>query len=275
MLRYVALAMIVGACAAPAWAVPATLRVELGGQTRSFTAAQLLADPATAVLDVSHDVSYRRPMRYRAIPLLHLLKDMPRGDAETLEARATNDFVALIPWRLIARAAMGGAIPWIAIDDPSRPWPMLPGKQISAGPFALVWQHPERSHIAQEQWPFALAVLAGAEDPVKRWPQLALAASVPPGDPARRGQAVYIEECLPCHRMRDAGASDRGPDLGSPMPATAYMTKAGLAALIRDPKAVRTWPQQQMPAFSATALSDADLDALIAYLGRLSGVPAR
>jgi mono/diheme cytochrome c family protein len=47
---------------------------------------------------------------------------------------------------------------------------------------------------------------------------------------------------------------------------TQYLSPNGLRSLIRNPKAVRTWPQQQMPAFNETMLHEADLDALIAYL---------
>ena len=54
------------------------------------------------------------------------------------------------------------------------------------------------------------------------------------------------------------------------MPATAYFTEAGLRALIRNPAAVREWPAQQMPAFEDAALSDAKIDAVIAYLHYLT-----
>ena len=57
--------------------------------------------------------------------------------------------------------------------------------------------------------------------------------------------------------MKGAGAADVGPDLGQPMNPTQYLTPQGLRALTRNPKAVRTWPQQQMPAFDAQALPDA------------------
>jgi cytochrome c1 len=57
------------------------------------------------------------------------------------------------------------------------------------------------------------------------------------------------------------------------MNATEYLTNGGLHALIRNPKAVRTWPQQQIPAFDAKALSDADLDAVIAYLTAMAAQP--
>lgn len=47
-----------------------------------------------------------------------------------------------------------------------------------------------------------------------------------------------------------------------------------MRALIRDPRAVRAWPGQQMIGFSRTALPDADLDALVAYLKAMAGKSA-
>jgi mono/diheme cytochrome c family protein len=43
-----------------------------------------------------------------------------------------------------------------------------------------------------------------------------------------------------------------------------------LRALIRDPGSVRNWPDRRMPAFSKDVLSDADLDAIAAYLAYLA-----
>jgi cytochrome c1 len=74
--------------------------------------------------------------------------------------------------------------------------------------------------------------------------------------------------------MKGAGAADVGPDLGQPMGPTQYFTPEGLRRLIRDPKSVRTWPQQAMPGFDTAKLSDADLEALIAYLAYMAREPA-
>jgi hypothetical protein len=48
------------------------------------------------------------------------------------------------------------------------------------------------------------------------------------------------------------------------MAATDYLMQGGFRALARNPKSVRTWPQQRMPAFSPSLLPDTDLDALLA-----------
>src|SRR5262245_8664683 len=240
------------------------LTLSIGPETRRFTAAQLLGRPDAAELTIPADVSYGRPMKYRAVPLLPLVSVGPGYD--TIEARAADGFVSQIPLALVQKGAMGGAKAWIAIEDPATPWPVLPGKTASAGPFYLVWENPERSAIGSEQWPYQLASLTEVESPAHRWPQMAVDASLPADAPARRGQAVFTTQCLPCHPMKGAGAADVGPDLGQPMNPIQYLTPNGLRSLIRNPKAVRTWPQQQMPGFDETMIRDADLDALIAYL---------
>ncbi len=165
-----------------------------------------------------------------------------------------------------SKGETGGSVAWIAIEDPKAPWPNLAKRKTSAGPFYLVWQHPERSKVGSEEWPYALVALTGVDDPVSRWPQLAIDPSVAAGAAEHRGQAAFIKNCIPCHRLNGAGESNTGPDLGQPMNVTAYMTTLGIHALIRDPKSVRTWPDQRMPGFDAQKISDADIDAIIAFL---------
>jgi cytochrome c1 len=47
---------------------------------------------------------------------------------------------------------------------------------------------------------------------------------------------------------------------------TAYSRAEGLRLLIRDPRAVRSWPDQKMSGIDRSTLTDAALDDLIAYL---------
>lgn len=247
------------------------LTIELGPQTKRYTAVALLARADVSQITVPNDMSYRRAMNYRAVPLLSLFKILPNAPFDTLEVRATDGFVSQIPFSLVRKGGEGGSTAWIAVEDPAKPWPDLPGRDESAGPFYLVWQHPKLSGIGSEQWPFALASLKGVKPPAERWPQMAVAADVPAGAPARRGQEVYTVQCLSCHRMKGAGEGDMGPDLGDPMNPTQYLTPKGLRMLIRNPKSVRTWPGQKMPGFDNTMISDPDLDALMAYLTYMAG----
>jgi mono/diheme cytochrome c family protein len=256
----------------PADAAESSLTVSNGSETRIFTAAELQARPDVAVLNVMGDI-YHGAVPYRAVPLLALLKDLFSDRLDTLEASARDGFVSQIPLALVMRGANDGAVAWIAVEDPLHPWPALPGKTDTAGPFYLVWQYPERSGVSREQWPYQVTRLTLAESPPRRWPQLALPGDVPAGSPAPHGQQVFLTHCIVCHRLNGGGASGTGPDLGRPMSPTQYFTAAGLRALIRNPRAVRTWPEQHMPGFSRNALSDADLDAIIAYLDVMTADP--
>ena len=227
-----------------------SLLLKLGGVERRITASELLARPDAAEVIVPDDVSYGQAKTYRVVPLLALLPGVPEP-FDTLEARALDGFAVQIPLSLVRGAASGGSVAWLAVELPGQPWPDLPGKAFGPGPFYLVWEGPDRSGVTQEQWPYQSASLTAVESPAHRWPQLAVDASLPPDAAARRGQQHFAAACLSCHRLNGGGAAEIGSDLGQPMNAVDYMTPVGLRALVRDPKSVRTWPQQQMPGFSA------------------------
>jgi mono/diheme cytochrome c family protein len=247
---------------------PALVVVTRAGE-QHFTAAELLARPDSAVVNVSGDI-YDHAVSYRAVPLLALLGSTAGDGSDTVEAQASDGFVSQIPMQLIAQGANGGAnggaVAWLAVEDPAHPWPRLAQETGSAGPFYLIWEHPERSGVSREQWPYKLVRLSLVESSDHRWPQLAVPANASKDASVKRGHDVFLEQCFPCHRLRGGGASDVGPDLALPISPTQYLTEAGLRALIRDPRAVRTWPGQRMVGFSESVLADSDLDALIAYL---------
>jgi mono/diheme cytochrome c family protein len=247
----------------PVRAADLTLRFD--GQVRVLSQAQLLASPAAIDIAIP-----QTSVQAKAVPLLDLLDGLPTAHVDTLEIQALDGFVSQIPMDLVRRSAQGGSTALVAVEDPDHPWPRLPNGTASAGPFYLVWQHPDRSGITSEQWPYQVLSVTGVESPVRRWPQIAVAPDTPADAPARRGQDVFIAQCMPCHKMRGGGAAEVGPDLGQPMPAAAYLTEAGLRALIRDPRAVRTWPEQRMVGFDPSILSDVDLDAVVAYLEQMA-----
>lgn len=250
-----------------------TLAVSGGGHSQEYSASALLERPDAVSITVPDDISYRRAMTYRAIPLLALLQGAHDDRFDTLEARATDGFVAQLPLELVTHGAKGGAVAYLAVEDPTHPWPALPHQKTSAGPFYLVWDHPQRSSVRAEQWPYGLTSISLAESPVHRWPQLALPAGHSAAAAAQAGQKVFVTFCLPCHQLNGAGVGKVGPDLGQPMNVTRYLTEAGLRAIVRNPAAVRTWPEQRMTGFSRKTLPDADLDALLAYLQGMADTP--
>ena len=135
----------------PAGAAQPTLVITAGEKSREYTAAALLSRKDTVSLTVPDDVSYRRPMTYRVVPLLALLGGVQDDRFDTLEARATDGFVGQIPLALIAHGADGGAVAWLAVEPADTPWPQLPGKNLGAGPFYIVWTGASAAMIRSEQ----------------------------------------------------------------------------------------------------------------------------
>jgi hypothetical protein len=81
-----------------------------------------------------------------------------------------------------------------------------------------------------------MAKLVSQPSPAARWPALAVDPALPPTDPIRAGQALFVVQCLTCHKLNGAGAADVGPDLNLPRNPTEYLTPQGLHDLIRKPE---------------------------------------
>ena len=124
-----------------------------------------------------------RAARHRVRPA----DDVPRGAVRRAARRqaagrrrarnrAADGFAAQLPLELVPPHA-GRRVPWLAIEDPAHPWPKLPGKQVSAGPFYLVW--PDASSVRGEQWPYQIVRVTIESSPLARWPSLAVDAALP------------------------------------------------------------------------------------------------
>jgi mono/diheme cytochrome c family protein len=280
---------VVAAVAAAAFSVPlspmaggghgaasaATLTLEAGPDRRlALDTEALLARPDAAEVEVPADFDYggaRR--RYRAVPLAALVAGLPGPPPPpdgALEVAAIDGYVAQLPMALALQTAPGTARAWLAIEPADAPWPPLPGKQASAGPFYIVWERPEATRVSSGYWPYQITALRLVSAPAARWPQIAVDPSLPASHPARAGQAVFAANCLACHRMGGGGASDIGPDLNRPMNPTEYFRPAALRRYLRDPAGVRTWPEQKMPGFGPEQINEAELDALVAYLEHMA-----
>lgn len=255
----------------------ATLTIHgIAGGPHEFTTARLLARPDARTITLPADPAYGPgPRDVRAVPLAALLGDIPRAEADIVEATALDGFVAQLPAARVLARGPDAAEAWLAIEDPAAPWPDLPGKDVGAGPFYVVWLHPERSGIRPEAWPYQTVRLAFTESVAARFPAIAVDPALPADAPARAGQALFVENCFACHAMNGQGEATKGPDLNLPMNPTDYFRAEVLPAYLRDPKSVRHWPDQQMPAFPPDVLSDGEIAAVIAYLEHMAGRKAR
>jgi mono/diheme cytochrome c family protein len=246
------------------------LEVTIGADTRHFGRDALLARPDVASVEVANDVAYGRAMSFRAVHLAALLAGLNPPADSVIETAALDGFAAQLPLDLITNTDPARAIAWLAIEPADKPWPPLPGKAASAGPFYILWTGTLAATIRSEQWPYQVAKLASQPSPAARWPALGVDPALPATHPVRAGKALFVTQCLPCHTLNGAGASTIGPDLNKPMSPTEYLTPAALRALIRDPKSVRTWPGQLMPGFASDQMSDREIDLVIGYFAHMT-----
>ncbi|MBN8922716.1 MAG: cytochrome C [Rhodanobacter sp. 68-29] len=245
----------------PLLAHAAELRIDLGRGTTTWTTAQLLARADASPVAIPDDVAFGRPMRYRAVPLHALLPGL-RPD-QHLQFVASDGFAAEIPADAILNRQ--GAQAWLAIEDPAHPWPALAENHNGAGPFYLVWTDPKAAHISPEQWPYQLAAIRLLSGVEARFPAIVPQAGA--NADVRKGFAVFKRTCFACHTMNGAGDAKLGPDLNIPHNPTEYLRADLLRGFIRNPQSLRRWPEAKMQGFpTQEALSDDDLDAVLAYL---------
>jgi len=241
------------------------LTITIGSRVQKYSPEALLANPAAVSITVPQDVSYKRSMTYRAVPMSVLLAGLPREDS--LRFVASDGFAATLSAAPLLAAADDAPRAYLAIEPPNAAWPPLKaGAKDTAGPFYLVWIRPELGRISPEQWPYQIARIDDVAPIAVRFPALAPAANVSTTDPIRHGFAVFGTNCLPCHTLNLAGDSRVGPDLNVPFSPTEYMREDFLRMQIRNPQSLRAWPQAKMPGFTIEAISERDLDDLLAYL---------
>jgi mono/diheme cytochrome c family protein len=245
----------------------AQLDLQLGTNTRTWQTEELLKHPQVQTLTIKNDVSYKKDMTYRAVPVAALLTGVKPQDH--LQAVALDGFAAELTAAPLLNTK--GARAWLAIEDPMQPWPALSEGKRSAGPFYLVWTDPQAGNISPEQWPFEVASIKLMAPVAERFPALLPDPALKANDPVNQGFALFQKNCLACHRLNGAGDAQFGPDLNIPYNPTEYFGAGFLKRYIRDPQSLRQWPQAKMPGFSAEVLPDGDLQMLVGYLKHMAG----
>jgi mono/diheme cytochrome c family protein len=255
------------------WAAGPTLTVSADGVVQIFDRDALLARADVVEITISHDIAYRTARTYRAVALSKLLEGFVIPPDAVVEVAAQDGFVTQLPRDLVY--ANDGIVGYMAIEVTDKPWPPIPGKSKSAGPYYIVWVGGRASSVPIMKWPYQVVSLSVQGPPDRRWPSLAVDPMLPGLHPARDGQVVFVNNCFTCHTMNQAGPASVGPDLNLPMNPTEYFTDTGLRALIRDPRSVRVWREQRMPSFAEQDLSDEEIGLVLAYLRHMADRKSR
>jgi mono/diheme cytochrome c family protein len=268
--RYIAAVFVLlvsGACFAAGDKPPLTITA--GSEKRVLSAVELLSRPDARNITID-DGSYAKTMHYRAVPLAALFAGMNVPPDDAVEAVAADGFVAALPGDLVLKHRKGAAEAFLAVEPPAAPWPSLPGKKESAGPFYVVWLDPQASGVRSEQWPYMVTELRFADSPAKRWKELAVDPELPADSPVRAGQALFVTQCMTCHTLNGAGSAHVGPDLNRPASPVEYFRIEALKQYIRDPASLRRWQNMQMPGFDKNTLSDREIGLIVDYLEHMA-----
>jgi mono/diheme cytochrome c family protein len=242
-----------------------TLRFVRAGVPARVLGAEALAAACPEQVVAVADPYYERAKRFRAWALACVLEQGFGSPAASLAGQevlleALDGYTRATEGSVLAEP--GGFVAFADADRKDGRFDPIDYRQADPAPFYVVWQGAGEKDVVRYPWPYQLAVIevVRVED---RFPR-AVPQGAAPDSLARRGFDVFRRSCLQCHAINGEGGRV-GPELNVPRSIVEYRPETQLRAFIRDPQQFR---YTQMPA--NPHLSDADLDALLAYFHHMS-----
>ena len=267
------LGALISSCSAPNPPRPRQeLEISLPDSAISkVTLEQLQKRASSTSVAVSNSPEYKgMALSFRVVPMSDLLPARYAREDLSVVFECLDGFAATIPAVKVLSTAADRPRAFLAMEDPSAPWPKLKEHpETTAGPFYLVWTGERPGQVIPEEWPYQIKRIA------VRTTQEEFRGIVPETEgehsTLHQGFQVFVRNCSPCHTLNGVGNGRIGPDLNVPMNPTEYFKEGIFENYVRDPRSVRTWPDQRMPSFPPDVLSDTELASLHAYLATMAG----
>ena len=243
------------------------LTIESQMQTATLNTKQLRSLKLESV-EMDYNRAYpNTKMVYQSLKLCDLLKQYHINPANILEFVAKDHFSVLIPAYKVLNCKKNASIAYLAIE-PDKKWPILFNHtNTTAGPYAVIWTHPDRSYISDEYWVWSVVKIIEHQHIDE-----SIVISAPAHIPGKvktkvlNGYHIYVSHCSSCHTIKHIGKATIGPDLMYPKTISDYYPdKNQLKQFIRNPESVRKIPNARMSGSSYVGLNDADLEDLIYY----------
>ena len=242
-----------------------------------FTKSDLLKLPGVKSLTIENDPAYPalkgtgQKITYKlAVPAASVFKNLGLDLDSTVMFKCLDGFSGPISLKRMTSQDADGSMAYIAIEDSS--WRKLKSDSpVTAGPFYLVWENPEKSKIVTEEWPYQLAAFEVSTKSLSElYPDAAPAADIKVGSATEKGFKTFVTNCSVCHSINGNGSAQIGPDLNSPHSPADYLKKDFFFKLVRNPQNLRTWPNSRMNGFDEKSLSKQDLENIWTYFEYLA-----
>lgn len=258
-LTVFAVVALLGGCSRKAEATRVLHFLKDGSEVRALSLDALSKEITPETVE-GFDPYYAKKKRFKAFPLRRVLALGLAGETGLAERefifRASDGYAAYFRGAL---ATEEGA--YIAFEDLDVPgWEPIGPKASNPGPFYLVWSKAEQGNLETHPRPWQLAQID-----LMRF-EVAYPHTKPKAETAQvgAGYMLFREQCFRCHAINREGGKV-GPELNVPRNILEYRPEADVRAYIRNPLQFR---YGNMPAHPD--LTDANLDALVAYLRDMS-----
>ena len=203
----------------------------------------------------------RTPFKnYRGMPVIPLLKEIygsALSDKDHTEFifEATDGYLAYASRKMLL--SPGGYIAYKDLDIESG-WTPVGFKQVSPGPYILIWEQKNQTTANGYPWPWALSKIH-LVTLKSRYPRV-YPSKFKKNSSVYKGYQVFKVQCFRCHSI-DRQGGKIGPDLAAPQNILNYRSEKFIRQFIRDPSVFR---YSKMPGH--THLSRKNMDDLLDYL---------
>jgi cytochrome c2 len=256
--------LLFGEVSATSKTLSPVLQIITADKSILLTTSKLLSHPALTQATINNDRAYpNKTLHHKVIPLCKLLAPFGVRQQDIIELISEDNFHVYVPALKVMDCSKSASLAMLAIEPASK-WPIIDNNTGStAGPYEIIWLHPERSYISNEYWAWSVITIKIIRKldykNVLSPPQTTNPSIV-------NGYNIYISHCEGCHAINHKGKSSIGPDLNCPKNPLEYYPKINLLKkFIREPKSVRTLPKGRMSGSSIKSLSNNDLDDLIKF----------